>query len=70
VGNREMSWPVLAARAKPGLMPGISASLATTGSATASGPVPAPGPVVPSPSTPRRRAAPQSDQLTDGDGRR
>jgi hypothetical protein len=55
VGNRVMSRPVSAmmARARPGLMPGISASRATAFSAGSSGPVPAPGPVVPSASMPQ-----------------
>ena len=55
MGNRDISRPVSAmmARARSGLMPGISASRATAGSTAASGPAPASGPVVPSPSTPQ-----------------
>src|SRR5260370_1382879 len=55
VGNRDMSRPISAmmARARSGLMPGISASRATAGSTAASGPAPAFGPVVPSPFTPQ-----------------
>jgi len=41
-----MTWAV------PGPMPLTSSSRATAGSTTASGPLPAPGPVVPSASTP------------------
>jgi hypothetical protein len=41
------------ARARSGLMPGISVSLATTGCTAASGPVPASGLVVASLSTPQ-----------------
>ena len=55
VGNLLISRPVSAmmVRARSSLMPGISASRATAFSTGAPGVVPAPGPVVPSGSTPK-----------------